>query len=179
MRAIVFGFMLLAAFGLVLSILAHIAALMGVLIPGGKLVWALHIGIFVVWLPAVLVAGQVTRYANREDFWKLALAGCPGWMHRAFYVLFGYAILNFIVFLLVVGTQEEKTTGDAPPSVVRGFSGHWMVFYGGAFFLLYSRINAPHLYQKRKCPRGHPVSPTDRFCPKCGYAFPDEPGSAE
>lgn len=165
--------MLLSAGGLALSIGAHLMALAGVAIPGGRLVWALHIGIFVVWLPAVLISMQTTRFAHRKDFWKVALAGCPPWMRRAGYVLFGYAILNFVVFVSSTGSQPKQPTGDAPPSVVRGFSGHWMVFYGAAFAIFYSRIYAPHLYRERRCPLRHTVSPIARFCPECGYAFPE------
>ena len=153
-------------------------ALAGVPIPGGKLVWGLHIGIFVVWIPTVLISMQTTRYANRKDFWKIALAGCPAWMRRGFYVLFGYAILNFIVFFATTANQSKQQTGDAPPSVVRGFSGHWMIFYGAAFAVLYSRIHAPQLYRERRCSQGHAVSPTARFCPECGYEFPNETGNA-
>ncbi len=170
--------MVLAACGLALSIGAHCMALAGIPIPGGKLVWALHIGIFVVWIPAVLTSMQTRRYVNRKDFWKVALAGCPVWMRRSFYVLFGYAILNFIVFFATTASRPKQQIGDAPPSVVRGFSGHWMVFYGAAFAVLYSRIYAPQLYRERKCPQGHSVSPTARFCPDCGYQFSNETGIA-
>jgi hypothetical protein len=76
---------------LVFSLAAHCLALAGVPIPGGKLVGNLHIGIFVVWVPTVLVAYQSTRYANREGSWKVTLAGCPPWMRLGLYVLFGCA----------------------------------------------------------------------------------------
>ncbi len=180
MKAVLYPFMVLAACGLALSIAAHCMALAGVLIPGGKLVWGLHIGIFVVWIPTVLTSKQMTRYANRKDFWKVALAGCPSWMRRAFYVLVGYAILNFIVFIAATTTQpqQQQQAGDAPPSVVRGFSGHWMIFYGAAFAVLYSRIHAPQLYRERKCPQGHTVLPTARFCSECGYDVSNEAGNA-
>src|SRR5436190_19920974 len=139
MKVILYPFMVLAGFGLALSIAAHCMALAGVPIPGGKLVWGLHIGIFVVWIPTVLTSMQTTRYANRKDFWKVALAGCPLWMRRAGYILFGYAILNFIVFMATTASQpKQQQIGDAPPAVVRGFSGHWMIFYGTAFAVLYS-----------------------------------------
>lgn len=179
MTAILYPFLILSACGFALSIGVHLMALAGVAIPGGKISFELlHIGIFVVWLPAVLVSMQTTRYAKRKDFWKVALAGFPLWMRRAGYVLYGYAIFNFIVFVATTVSQPEQLSGDAPQSVVRGFSGHWMVFYGTAFAFLYSRIYAPHLYRERRCPQGHAVSPTARYCPDCGYAFPKEPESA-
>lgn len=153
-------------------------ALAGVPIPGGKLVWGLHIGIFAVWIPTVLISMQLTGYANRNDFWKIALAGCPPWMRRGLYVLFGYAILNFIVFFAMSANQPKQRNTDPPLSVVRGFSGHWMVFYGTAFGVLYSRIRAPQLCRARKCPQGHEASPTVRFCPECGHKFANEMGKA-
>lgn len=170
MNILLFPFMTLADIGLVLSLIAHCMALMGLQIPGGQLVWSLHVGIFVVWAPAVLVSMQTTRYATRKDFWKVALAGCPAWMTRTFYILFGYAILNFILFAFVTG-HGKHIAGDATPEDVRGFSGHWMVFYGAAFAILYSRIHAPQLFREQKCPNGHTADPTAIFCQECGYKF--------
>ena len=159
--------MLLAAVGLVLSIVAHIAALADIASPIGSFVWALHIGIFVVWLPTVLVATRVTRGANRKDFWKIMLSGCPAWMRQALYMLFAYAILNFVWFAFTNGGRPQPSA-DAPPAVIRGFSGHWMIFYGAAFATLYSVFKRPDLLRQRKCPDGHFVSVTDDFCPSCG-----------
>ena len=175
MSIILYPFMLLAGLGLMLSIVAHVMALAGMELPGGKLVWTLHMGIFVVWIPTVLVSIRTTRYTNSKDFWKLALSGCPVWMRKAFYVLFAYAILNFILFMFTT-MNGPQSVGDAPPSAVRGFSGHWMIFYGAAFATRYSAIHAPHLVRDRKCPNGHAVGPDVNFCPECGYAFPGEQG---
>lgn len=172
-RIILYPFLLLSGIGLALSIVAHLAGLAGIELPGGRLVWALHAGIFVVWIPTVLVSMRTTRCANRKDFWKVALSGCPVWMRRAIYVLFGYGILNFFLFMQATGAGHTPT-GDAPPSVIRGFSGHWMVFYSAAFAILYSAIHAPQLFRERKCPNGHAVGPTARYCSECGYAFPSE-----
>jgi hypothetical protein len=165
--------MILAALGFILSVTAHCVSLAGVQLPGGGLVWALHAGIFVVWLPAVLVSAKVARYGKQRDFWKTVLAACPVWMRRGLYGLFAYAIINFAIFMVTTSHQMKSQAGAAPPSVIRGFSGHWMVFYGAAFVLLYSRVNAPELYCERKCPNGHSVPPLARFCPECGYAFPE------
>jgi hypothetical protein len=173
MTAALFPIMVLAGCGFLLSVAAHLMALFGVPIPGGGLVWGLHIGIFVVWIPTVLVANRFTKYTNRKNFWKVALAGCPTWMRRTLYAVIGYAILNFILFIYST-TGHPKPTGPAPLSVIRGFSGHWMIFYGVAFATLYSFIHAPQLYCERKCPNGHVVSPSAKFCPECGHGFPDE-----
>jgi hypothetical protein len=163
--------MTIAAVGLVLSVAAHCMSLAGIEIPGGGLVWTLHVGIFVVWIPVVLVSLRTSRQSNRKDFWKTALAGCPIWMRRSFYGLFAYAIVNFAIFMVTAANQPKHQMGPAPASVIRGFSGHWMAFYGAAFVLLYSRFKAPALFRERKCPNGHLVSPSARFCPDCGYAL--------
>jgi hypothetical protein len=172
----VFPFMLLAALGFVLSVAAHLLAITGIQIPGGGLVWGLHVGIFAVWIPAVLVSVQTARLGNRKDFWKIALAGCPPWMRYGLFVLFGYAIFNFILFISVAPAHTQQFGNTPPPSVLRGFSGHWMIFYAAAFAILYCRIHAPQLYKVRKCPNGHVVSPAARFCPDCGCAVPNAVG---
>lgn len=113
----------------------------------------------------------MTQHVSRKDFWKVALAGCPGWMRRGFYVLFGYAILNFIVFFAITAGQPKLRSDNLPPAVIKGFSGHWMVFYAAAFAVLYSRIHAPGLYRERRCPNGHISAPAARFCSECGHEF--------
>lgn len=170
MQILLFPFVLLSGLGLALSIIAHLMALAGLELPGGRLVWLLHAGIFVVWIPTVLVSIRTTRYAYRKDFWKTALAGCPVWMKRTLYALFAYALVNFVLF----ATQNGGGSGPGgtnAPSVVRLFSGHWMVFYGAAFAVLYSVIHAPRLLKRRKCPNGHNVAPTAEFCPDCGRSL--------
>jgi hypothetical protein len=178
MKATLYSIMLLAGCGLVLSIGAHCMAIFGTTIPGGKLVWCLHVGVLVVWIPTVFISAQTTRHTNRKDFWKVALAGCPNWVLRGLYVLFGYAVLNFVVFMAATISQPKQRTGESSSFVVRGFSGHWMVFYGAAFAVLSFRIHAPQLYRERKCPQGHDVSPAARFCSDCGYDFSDDTGNA-
>ncbi len=178
MKIILYPFMVLAACGLALSIVAHAMSLAGVPIPGGNLIWGLHVGIFVVWIPTVLASVKMTQHVNRKDFWKVALAGCPEWMRRSFYVLFGYAILNFILFFVsMAGQPKQDRKNAATPDVVRGFSGHWMIFYGAAFAVLYSRIHSPGQYRERKCPQGHTSPPTARFCAECGHDFSHETGN--
>ena len=167
MTGALYPFLVIAACGFLLSVAAHIMALSGLSLPGGGLVWALHIGVFVVWIPTVLVGNRITRNSNRKDFWKIALTGCPSWMRRTLYLVFGYAIFNFVLFMINT-SGHPKPTGAAPPSVIRGFSGHWMVFYGAAFAVLYSALHAPYLFEERKCPQGHTVTAQARFCPVCG-----------
>ena len=159
--------MVLAMTGLLLSLAVHIASILGLPIPGGKLVWSLHIGIFVVWLPAVLVGSRINRGKRRNELWKSVLAGFPNWMRYAGYALFGYALANFIWCYAVMqsGTPSEA---NPPLAEIRLFSGHWLVFYAAGFAILLSAYRNPRLLKKHRCLKGHDVSSIDAFCPKCG-----------
>lgn len=169
--ALLLPFMVLSALGLILSIASHIAALLGLPIPGGHLVWGLHMGIFVVWLPAVLVASRMARHGTRSHFWKLALSGCPAWARYALYGLFGYAVINFIPGISSTVNLAKEPGAAGLASEVRLFSGHWMVFYGAALATLYSAIKNPQWLKGRQCAQGHDVSPLDHVCPRCGAAL--------
>jgi hypothetical protein len=166
LRPFVLFFAALAAIGLALSVLSHIEALLGLQGPLGDYEMLLHFGIFVVWLPAILVSTQLTRDFKRKDFWKAALRGCPPWMKYMVYGFFGYALLNFIVFL--VNAPPKGGFGPISPTVVRGFSGHWMAFYSAAMALLYSAAHVKDRDAGRRCPQGHSVSPLAQFCEQCG-----------
>jgi len=152
---IAYPFLIFSAAGLVLSVISHICALRGVAGPLGDLTWLLHIGIFIVWLPAILAVQRLSGNVPRRDLWQAALRGCPGWMRYGMYGLFGYAMINFLIFAQAAG--KHQGTGPMPPDVVRGFSGHWMVFYGAAFAILHSYIHLRGQNTIRKCAAGHEV----------------------
>jgi len=172
MIAILVPFMVLAGLGFLASLVAHLLALAGVLPPGGISVFGLHIGVFVVWLPAVLVSIRLNQGQRTRASWKHILAGCPTWMRYTAMGLFGYAFLNF--FIAFGQTTAGQASGsDLSPATIRGFSGHWMLFYGLAFSILFSAYHRkPWLLSVAKCPGGHKVAHTDGFCPTCGTALP-------
>ena len=166
MNVIVVPFMVLAALGFALSAYAHAMAMLNLPTPWGESVWFLHVGIFVVWLPAVLVAQRVVRNSSRKDFWKIALLGCPPWMRTMVFVLFGYALLNFLYFIAL---NRNGGTGTANQgSTIRGFSGHWLLFYGAAFAIMCSATRRPDLLTGLKCANGHDVDPLSQHCGTCG-----------
>jgi hypothetical protein len=170
MNAALVPFMLLAAVGFLLSVAVHVATIAGIPIPGGQMIWTLHVGIFVVWIPTVLITSRIMRGERRQDLWKVMLSGCPAWMRLAAKVLLGYIILNFIYFMATSGRSGHHV-GAPPPSVIRGFSGHWMLFYGVAFMTLYSVNRNPALLRQRVCRNGHTVSSSDQFCAACGESL--------
>jgi hypothetical protein len=138
-KTTLYSIAVLPAIGLALSAVAHVSALSGKEGPLGNYTMLLHIGIFVVWLPAILASRRLTRHAPLMDYWKAALRGCPAWMRYALYALFAYAVLNFVLSMTM--PSPKAGSGLMTPSVVRGFSGHWMVLYATAAALLYSAAN--------------------------------------
>lgn len=161
-----------ALLGLVASLIVHVLSLTGVLPPTGEYTWGLHIGIFVVWFPAVILMQQLMpdkKNFNQKDVWKVALRGCPPWVEKAIMGLFYYAIVNFVVFFFFA--VKSPPASRETPDLFRGFSGHWMIFYGVAAAVFYSAMHATD--EGRRCPNGHAVSLTAKSCEDCGLPVSD------
>lgn len=166
MTTVAYPFLILSEVGLALSVISQICALDSTAGPLGDQTWVLLIGIFIVWLPAILALNRLSRNVRRKDLWKAALRGCPGWMRYGMYGLFGYAIINFLLFIQTPSKQQGS--GPMPPAIVRGFSGHWMVFSGAAFAILYSYSKVGGQNMNRRYAAGHEVGPSAKFCEQCG-----------
>jgi hypothetical protein len=165
LQPFVWVFLGLSAAGFVLSLWVHFGAVAGRRVAPAPFFWILHMGIFVVWFPAVMVAQRQVGNLKRNDFWKVVLKGSPDWVRYLVYGFLGYAIINFLYFFTQAQTGRDEGA-DPPPMVWRGFSGHWMVFYLAAFAILYSaaRQNA----ERSRCINGHVVESTANFCSRCG-----------
>jgi hypothetical protein len=161
------AFSVLAGLGLVFSMVVHVASLAGIALFGGD-AFALHAGIFVVWIPTVVVAHRHTRDFKRKEFWKAALRGCPPWMQKLTFGFFAYALVNFLYFFISTVAAGPKHSGPVDAATLRGFSGHWMAFYSAAMSVLYSSTRIPLLDAVRECIHGHPVGPLAKFCEQCG-----------
>jgi hypothetical protein len=135
-------FLVLAAVGLVLSLVAHGCALLGLPQPLGGATWGLHLGIFAVWPSAILASRRMVQGTKPDDFWRIVLRGCPPWMRWLTYGFFGYAVVNFLIFLAMSLGRKQAAGVPTPPEVFRGFSGHWMAFYSAALAILYSALAA-------------------------------------
>ena len=66
--------------GLILSLWVHIGALLGRRVAPEDFFWGLHMGIFVVFLPAVFLAQKSVGSANRKDLRKVATKALPDGM---------------------------------------------------------------------------------------------------
>ncbi len=165
---LLYGFVALSALGVILTVVVHLAAVLGLYVPEES-IWLLP-GMFLVWFPTVIAASLITRGSNRKDFWKVALRGAPRWMQYMIYASFAYAIFNFIFFIAFVRGNPQST--DA--SMLRIGTGHILPFYSVALGILYSATQIQKKGLVRKCPNGHEVSLSAQYCEECGQLILDE-----
>lgn len=115
----------LSVVGLVFSLWVHLGAVMGRRVAPEALFYILHVGIFVVWIPAVFVGNGLVGSVNRKDFWKVALKNSPDGMRYMVYIFFGYAFINFAFFFFSSSNKEPgiKSAGDRVARVFRTLDG--------------------------------------------------------
>jgi hypothetical protein len=153
----------LAALGWGTAVLVHGLALADVDVASfAPYIWLLHVGIFVVWIPAVFKMRQLKEwqkeraeageYTSSFEVFKHA----PRWLTVVAFAGMAYTFLNFLAF-----STSAKSTGEEnghyythtrgkdhrPISAqeyhhwrandLRAFSGHWIAFYGMALAILY------------------------------------------
>jgi len=151
-----------SALVLAVSLVVHLSTFCGVdpmaAIPG---VMFIHVAIFPPFFAAIIYTNKANRESGlkQERIFKFA----PSWMRTMTGAFFAYAIVNFIVFLfLVEGGSPEQRDGKyflanhghvirqlseaefhrMQAYVVRGFSGHWMLFSSAAATLLTGVANS-------------------------------------
>ena len=139
---------LIAFLGFCLSFVVHVSALLGVDVSAkAPYVWLLHVGIFVVFIPLVISSRKA--FGANPSFSAIR-AAFPAWVVALGIVIFAYAALNFLLFILATDggspsikdgkfilqshgqfirelSSAEYATCKA--NEVRGFSGHWLAFY--------------------------------------------------
>jgi hypothetical protein len=138
---------LVAFAGFFMSLLVHVTTFFGI-DPSKHVpfVWALHLGIFVVFIPMVIYQ----RPKLRKNNWRIFIDAVPRWARYAVKGFFAYALINFALFFYLSGggvpevrdgryvlhnhgkvirelSEDEYELQNA--YVLRGFSGHWMLFY--------------------------------------------------
>ncbi|MEX2560704.1 MAG: hypothetical protein WD403_12355 [Pirellulales bacterium] len=169
-------FMVFAAIGLILSAIAHACAILGLPQPLGGATEALHVGIFVVGLPVVLVSSRLARGFKQKGSSRVILRGCPPWMRWMSGGLLIYFIGTFFFCVTsMIAAPPLQPAPNAPPLpvAVRLFSGGWMFFYFAAMATFYSAVVVAQRDPARRCPNGHPVSPGADLCEECGATITD------
>ena len=140
----------LAGFGL--SLVVHTTAFFGISVTDRlPITMILHLGMFVVVLPLLLVVSSRKRTKSGQGRWGELFQRHPPWVLGLLYALLAYAVVNFAVgFLSSRGgvptivdgqpvlkshdrvirqlSQEEYERHQALET--RAFSGLWLFFYG-------------------------------------------------
>ena len=150
---------LLAAAGFFAALVVHCLTFAQVDVQSAyPYVWLLHVGCFVVFFPFVFIARS--EFGAKPSFSQLR-AMLPIWAAALLFGTFAYAIVNFGLFVLhseggapsesngvfvlknhgnVIRQLSEAEYHLQRAYVIRGFSGHWLVFYlvPALFFLFRS-----------------------------------------
>ena len=133
----------IAAVGFFASFACHLMGWLGVEPPWGRSVFLLHVGFIVLWFPLVIFANRTMPTPGRGNIEHL-LAVLPKWTRVFTCALFIYALANFGYFMF--STHQYPKHGVPFLIELRGFSGHWMLFYG---FAAIGFVALARLAQKR------------------------------
>ncbi len=166
LRSLGWFFFALSATGLVLSFASHVAAILGLAGPLDEHVFALHVGIFVVGVPAALASNWLNFDFPRKHVWRATFRGCPPWMRYVAIGIVVYLLLSFAWFI-ANAQRQSPPIGHRPFEAVRVFSGQWMLFYTVATSILYSALHVRERDAGRRCTLGHSVGPLAEFCERC------------
>jgi hypothetical protein len=158
MRVIAYPVMILAAVGLLASFLLYASSYAAGPELGKVAVRFLFPGIFVVWLPTVLLMNRLTRDFKQSDLWKAALRGCPAWIRTGLWVVIGFVFLVAFVIPLLGGNNPGPDSFLIFPAI----------FYSVSFCVMYSILHVRKFDAERRCLNGHPSSPLAKFCEECG-----------
>jgi hypothetical protein len=164
-KLIAYPVMVVAGIGVLLCLSFYLLGLSGIHPLPARQMPTLFAGVFVVWLPTVLLMNRLTKDFKQKDLWKAALRGCPAWMKTTLWVVVGSV---FVIFFLPV--LSKRSPGDAPQIFVL----FPITFYAISFCVMYSLINVEKRDSVLRCLNGHAISPSAKFCEECGApATPD------
>jgi hypothetical protein len=164
-KAIAYPVMMLSGAGVLLCLFSYLRWLTGTYHPLKSGPPILFIGIFVVWLPTVLLMNTLTRDFKQKDLWKAALRGCPRWMRIGLWVVDG-GVMALTFLPVILGRNSVPSEG--------GFTLFPVVFYSVSFCTMYSIIHVDEFDASRRCLNGHTIPPLAKFCDECGSpAAPD------
>ena len=116
-------------------------------------------GLFVVWIPTVLLTNRLTRDFKQRDIWKAALRGCPQWMRTGLWVVIGFVFAMFFLPFL---------WGSDPGKSPASFVVFPATFYAASFCVMYSLLHVERIDAESQCLNGHPISPLAKYCEECG-----------
>ena len=155
--------LVLAMLGSIATLAVHISALFGITYPFEHALKLIVIPLFVVFLTTIFVMNRLTREFKQKDVWRAALLGCPQWMRRALWIIFGYAWVGFFALPFLYGGGM-----DSPANGARSMSAVLLIFFLIPVAVLYSATQAKRFDGIGRCPNGHSIPPLAKYCPECG-----------
>jgi len=158
-RIIAYPVMVLAALGVLASFCLTVASFGRAAAVETTAFRFLFPGIFIVWLPTILFTNLLTRDFKQRDLWKAALRGCPTWMRKAQWAVWGVAFAAFFVPFL---------WGGRPQTFPASFLLFPAIFYSASFCVAYSLLHVEKYDAEHQCLNGHRMSPSAKFCEECG-----------
>jgi len=173
-KVLAYPVMVVSAVGVILCLTCFVVGSSGVHDLPKEVAAILFGGVFVVWLPTVLLMNRLTRDFKQKDIWKAALRGCPPWMRTTLWIVVG--LVMAVTFMVPI------VSGQSPGQNPNGFSLFPISFYAVSFCVMYSLIHVDEVDTTSRCLNGHVISPLAKFCEECGApAAPEEmrgPGSS-
>lgn len=124
-------FFYIAATGWILSLIVHLLSIAKYDIADKTpYIWALHLLIFVVWLPAMIYLVRSEEYQSFNPLFTLRAIyqRIPVWVSIGCIICFIYASVSFLVMRYSLHEGGSAT---------RVFSSYWMLFYGVAAAILF------------------------------------------
>lgn len=173
MLGVINALLALAVIGFVATLTVHVAALFGVIYPFEHSTKFLTPGMFIVFVPTIFVMNRLTKDFKQKDIWRAALRGCPTWMRRAVWIIFGYAWVGFFALPFLYGGGMSSSANGA-----RVGSATFLVFYLVLLAVLYSATQVQHFDSGRRCLNEHAASPMAKFCEECGAPVAPSVGNA-
>jgi hypothetical protein len=159
-RAIAYSVVVVSALGVIACFLLHIASFFAGPEFGQYLPRILIFGLIIVWVPTVLLMNTLTADFKQRDLWKAALRGCPAWMQRTLWVVWGYVFFAAFILPFLRGSDPGASPGS--------FLIFPAAFYSTSFAVMYSVLNVDRFDASRRCLNGHAISPLAKFCEECG-----------
>ncbi|MDU1889748.1 MAG: hypothetical protein E6767_03580 [Dysgonomonas sp.] len=164
MKNIFFG---LAIIGWLIAMIVHLLSIVNFDIWNRfPYIWVLHVGVFVVWIPAIIslmrnkeLKDYGSLWGNPFYFLKIILRQIPKWFIVIVALGFIYTFISSVIYAasnigmtdIVNGEYVLQEHGDIVKNLteqeyhsynssqLRYFSGGWMVFYSVGIILLYPK----------------------------------------
>src|SRR5437588_1407607 len=131
-KLIAYPVMLLSACGIVICVVLYALSFGGNASLAQRAPAVVFPGLFVVWLPTVLLMNGLTKDFKQKDLWKAALRGCPTWMRIALYITLGAVFFLAFALPFLSGTNPSAQPGT--------FIFFPVCFYAVSFCVMYSVI---------------------------------------